>query len=121
MCEGPYLLEGFLDNLCPRFIIVFAPLGVITRTNNKVVKIVAASVLINYKPFQKISNEKSSCSEYLPVKLADGKRSTKKEKISPYLIYNIISFSKMDRKTDFFFSGKISCIQTCSEISIAKI
>ena len=30
----------------------------------------------------------------------------KKEKISSYLIYNIISFSKMDRKTEFFFQEK---------------
>ena len=29
--------------------------------------------------------------------------SMKKEKISSYLIYNIISFSKMATKTDFFF------------------
>ena len=40
---------------------------------------------------------------YLPVKLADGKISMKKEKSSLYLIYNIISFSKMAAKTEFFF------------------
>ena len=50
-CEGPYLTEGFLHNLWPCFDIVFVPLGVITRTNNNIVEIVAASeryLLINY-------------------------------------------------------------------------
>ena len=42
-CEGPYFAEGFLHNLCPCFDIVFVPLGLITRTNNKIVEIVAAS------------------------------------------------------------------------------
>ena len=53
-CEDPYLAEGFLHNLCPCFNIVFAPLGVITRTNNKIVDIVVASecyLIIN--PFLK--------------------------------------------------------------------
>ena len=40
-CEGPYLEEGFLHNLCPCFDIVFAQLGVITRTRNKFVEILA--------------------------------------------------------------------------------
>ena len=39
---------------------------------------------------------------YFSIKLADGKMSMKKEKISSYLIYNIISFSKMAGKTGFF-------------------
>ena len=34
-CEGPYLAVGFLNNLCPCFDLLFAPLGVITRTNKK--------------------------------------------------------------------------------------
>ena len=37
-CEGPYLAEGFLHNFCPCFDIVFAPLGLITRTSNRIVK-----------------------------------------------------------------------------------
>ena len=51
-CEGPYFVEGFLHNLCQYFDIVFAPLGVIIRANNKIVEIVAhITVLLNYKPF----------------------------------------------------------------------
>ena len=42
-CEGPYLAEGFLQNLGPCFNIVSAQLGVIARTRNKFVEIVAAS------------------------------------------------------------------------------
>ena len=42
-CEGPYFAEGFLHNLCQYFDIVFAPLEVIIRTNNKIVEIVATS------------------------------------------------------------------------------
>ena len=42
-CEGLYLAEGFLHNVCPCFGIVFAQLGVITRARTKFVEIVAAS------------------------------------------------------------------------------
>ena len=42
-CEGPYLVEGFLRNLCPCFDIVFAPLGLITRTSNNIVEIAVTS------------------------------------------------------------------------------
>ena len=42
-CEGPYLVEGFLHNLCPCFDIVFAPLGLITRTSNNIVEIPVTS------------------------------------------------------------------------------
>ena len=42
--------------------------------------------------------------------------SIKKEKFSSYLIYNIVSSSKMNEKTEPF-SGKISWIWTCSQIS----
>ena len=41
--DGPYLVEGFLHNLCPYFDIVFAPLGLITRTNNNIVEIAVTS------------------------------------------------------------------------------
>ena len=64
-CEGPYLAEGFLHNICPCFDIVFAPLGLITRTSNKIVEIVVISgyyLIIN--PFKKIRNQRTSCSEY---------------------------------------------------------
>ena len=42
-CEGSYLAERLLSNLCPWFGIVLVPLRVITRTNNKIAEIVAAS------------------------------------------------------------------------------
>ena len=42
--------------------------------------------------------------------------SIKEEKTSLYLIYNIVSLSKMVGKTESF-SGKISWIWTCSQIS----
>ena len=63
--EGSYLAEGFLHNIFPCFDIVFAPLGVITRTNNKIVEIAATSayyLIINL--FKKIRNQRSSYSEY---------------------------------------------------------
>ena len=41
--EGPSLAERFLHNLCPCFDVVFVQLGVITRTRNNFVEIVAAS------------------------------------------------------------------------------
>ena len=53
-CEGPFLAEGFNHNFCPCFYIVFAPLGFITRTSNKIVEIVVTSechLIIN--PFKK--------------------------------------------------------------------
>ena len=53
-CEDPYLAEGFLHNLYPCFDIVFAPLGLIRRTSNKIVEIVVTSecyLIIN--PFKK--------------------------------------------------------------------
>ena len=53
-CKGPYLAEGFYHNFCPCFYIVFAPLGFITRTSNKIVEIVVTSefyLIIN--PFKK--------------------------------------------------------------------
>ena len=43
---------------------------------------------------------------YLPVKLAGGKMSRKNEKISSYLIYNIISFGKMAAKTGHVLQEK---------------
>ena len=41
--EGPYFAEGFLLKLYPCFDIAFAELGVIPRTRNKSVKIVAVA------------------------------------------------------------------------------
>ena len=53
-CEGPYFAEGFVHIFCPCFDIKFAPLGLITRTSNKIVEIVVTSecyLIIN--PFKK--------------------------------------------------------------------
>ena len=41
--ESAYFAEGFLSNLCPCFDIPFAQLGVIPRTRNKFVEIVAVT------------------------------------------------------------------------------
>ena len=41
--EGPYLVKGFLYNFRPFFDNAFAQLGVIKRTSNKFVKIVAVA------------------------------------------------------------------------------
>ena len=41
--EGPQLVEGFLHNLCPCFDIVFAQVGVIPKTRNNSVEIVAVA------------------------------------------------------------------------------
>ena len=81
-CEGPYLAEGFLHNFCPCFNIVSAPLGLITRTSNKIVEIVVTSEC--YLIINPLKNKKSKNYHFrihLPVKLADGKMSMKKEKI----------------------------------------
>ena len=60
-----YLVEGFLHNLCPYFDIVFAPLGLITRTSNNIVEIAVTSecylnikIVGNYN--MKLGNKKLS-------------------------------------------------------------
>ena len=67
-------------------------------------------------PFIKQGIRKAAVPNITFPKLADGEISVKKEKISTYLIYNVISFSKMTGKTKFF-SGEITWIWTYSEIS----
>ena len=84
-CEDPYFTEGFLHNLCQCFDIVFAPLGVMTTTN-KIVEIAAASecyLIINL--LKNKESKKQLFRIYLPVKLAEGKISMKKEKNSSKL------------------------------------
>ena len=81
--EGTYFLDGFLHNLCPCFDITFIQLGVITRTRNKFVQIVA--VVERCLIITDIQNNES-----------------KEEKISSYLIYNIMSLSKMAGKIEPF-------------------
>ena len=86
--EGPYFAEGFLLNLRPCFDIAFAQLGVIQKTNNNFVEIVAVAECYLYKNHVKIS-KKQPFRICLPVKLADGRRSVKMEKNYSHLIYNI--------------------------------
>ena len=111
-CEGPYLEEGFLHNLCPCFDIVFAQLGVITRTRNKFVEILATPeryLVIN-------SRIKEAAVPNMPSrKISWWKNVNKKGKIF-YLIYSIVSLSKMAGKIESFL-GKISWIWTCSQVS----
>ena len=76
-CEGPYFAEGF-----PCFDIEFAQLGVIPRTTNKFVEIVAVAerhfIAAHIKNKQTKKQPFRIC---LTVKLADGRISMKKEKI----------------------------------------
>ena len=74
--EGLYFAERFLLNLLPCFDIAFAQLGIIPKTKNKFVEIVAVAeccLITNHvkkkQPFQ----------IWVPVKLADGRMSVKKE------------------------------------------
>ena len=58
----------------------------------------------------------SSRSKYtFPFKLADEKMSIKKEEVSSYLVYNIVSLRKMPGKRGHF-SWKIAWKWTCSQI-----
>ena len=80
--EGPYFAERSLHNLCPCFDIVFAQLGVIPRTRNKLIEIVAAAEC--YLITNHVKNKESRKQLFricLPVKLAVGIMSVKKEKI----------------------------------------
>ena len=102
-CEGPYLAERFLYHLCPCCDIVLAPFGVITRTNNKIVEIVAASecyLIIN--PFKKYGIKEAAVPNITSCKTGWRKLLNKKKKIPSYPIYNVISISKMAVKTLFF-------------------
>ena len=101
-CEGFHLAEGFLDSLFPCFDIVFAQLGVITRTTNKCVKTVATSeryLIINSRIKEAAV---PSWRYYLPVKLADGRTPIKKRTKFFYLIYTIVSLTKITGKKNLF-------------------
>ena len=95
-----YFSEGFLHNLCPCFDIAFAQLGVIPRTRNKFVEIVAVAerYLIPNHVWNKESKKKPF-KIFLPVKLADGRMSMKKENYNIYIyIYNIFNLGEMAGK-----------------------
>ena len=88
-CEGRYFSGGFLLKLRPCFDIAFAQLGVIPSTKNTFVEIVAVAecyVIINH-----VISKKQRFRICLPVKLADGRMSVKKEKNYSHLVYNIFS------------------------------
>ena len=105
-CEGPYLGEGFLHKLCPCFNIVFAQLGVITRTRNKFVEIVVASewyLIINS------GIKEAAVRTMTSRKISWWKNIHKKGKNYSYLTYNIVSLSKITGKTESF-SRKVSWI-----------
>ena len=95
--EGSSLAEGIVLNLRPCFDIAFAQLEVIPRTENKFAETVAVAECYLITNHVKIS-KKQPFWICLPVKLADGRMSVKKEKISSHLIYNISSLSKMTGK-----------------------
>ena len=101
-CEGPFLAEEFFHNLCPCFDIVFVQLGIIPRTTNKLVEIVTVAVRYLVITVKDKESKKQPSLICLPLKLADGWMSIKKEKVSSYLIYNIASFDKMAGKTEPF-------------------
>ena len=101
--KAPTLRKDSFTTFANVSILCFAPLGVMPRTNT-IVEIAAASecyLIINL--LKNKESKKQLFRIYLPIKLAEGKISMKKEKNSSKLIYNIASFSKMAGKTDFFF------------------
>ena len=89
--------------------VLCAQLRVIARTRKRFVEIVAVAerclIINSCKKIKEL--KKLPLRIYLAVKLTDGRMSIKKEKFSLYLIYNIVSSSKMSGKTEPF-SGKIS-------------
>ena len=94
--KGPYIAEGFLNNLCPCFDVAFAQLGVILRTRNKFVETVAFAECYLITNHVKIKESKKQPFQiYVPVKLVDGRMSMKKEKKSSYVIYSNASLGKM--------------------------
>ena len=69
--EGPYFAEGFLLKLYPYFDIALAELGVIPRTRNKFVEIVAVAEC--YLIINNVNNKESKKQSFqicLAVKLA---------------------------------------------------
>ena len=110
-CEGPYLVEGFLHNLCPCFNTAF--IRTIIRTRNKFIEIAAASErysIIN-------SGIKEPAVPTMPSrKISWWKNVNKKGK--NFFVTNLQSyqFQQGDWKHINFFR-KISWIWTCSQIS----
>ena len=81
--------------------IAFEQLGVIPRTRNEFFEI--AAVAECYLIITHVKNKESKKQPLrigLPVKLADGRISIKKEEIFSYLVYNIVSLGKIPGKTE---------------------
>ena len=78
--DSPYFAEGFLPNVRLYFDIAFVQFIVISRINNKLVEIVAVAecyLIVNHVKKYQRTDIFRIC---LPVKLADGRISVKKEK-----------------------------------------
>ena len=79
-------MPGFFHNPCPRLNIVFAQLGVVSRTKSRFVEVVAVEE--RYLITTHVKNEESKMQPFricLPVQLADGRMLIKKEKNFSYL------------------------------------
>ena len=111
--ECPYFAAGFLHNLCHCFDIAFAQFGVTPRTRNRLDEIVAVAEC--YLISNHVKNKESKKQPFqicLPVKLADGRMSMKKEK---KFLPNLQHFQfRQDGWKTFFI--KISWMWTCSQI-----
>ena len=78
--EGPYFVKGSLHKLCPCFDIVFAQTGVIPRTRNRFIEIVAvAKCYLIMTHAKNTESKKQPFRICLPVKLADERMTIKKE------------------------------------------
>ena len=110
--EGPQLVEGFLHNLCPCFDIVFAQVGVIPKTRNNSVEIVA--VAERYLVITHVQNKESK-KQILSCKTSWWKNVNKKVKIFFVFNWQYCQFGKDDWKNRNCFM-KISWIWTWSQI-----
>ena len=100
--ERAYLVDRFLHILCLYFDMALVQLWVITKTKKFVAIVTVCRVSLDYNLV--ITNKESKKQLfriYLPVKLADGKMSIKKEKVPSYpysyLIYKIFIWSNYRR------------------------
>ena len=91
------LCAEFLLNLRPCFNIAFAQLGIIPRTKNKFVEIVAVAEC--YLITNHVKNIKEAAVPNMPsCKISWGKNVSEKGKNYSHLIYNIFSLGKMAEK-----------------------
>ena len=94
-CKGPYLVKGFLYNFYPFFDSAFTQLGVITKTSNKFVEIVAFTERYLILTHVKNKELKKKPLRITFHEISYWKNFNKKENITSHLIYNIVSWSKM--------------------------